>query len=105
MAKFFAIDSNGLNMVFSESSISFVSPHCDKKSSDKESKETASFSAQDTVNIQIITLNGHCTSLFQFELFSWDMHYSNPIIIYDDHFPSRLSYRYLDSVSPPPRKT
>ncbi|MEO5790256.1 MAG: hypothetical protein ACOH2D_06930 [Gelidibacter sp.] len=103
MAKFVAVDAYGLNIIFSGSDITFVNPHCEKKNSIKKTNDTSSFSQQDHIETQMITLDGNCSSKFQFELFAWDAHFSNPISVSDNHFTSRLSFRYLDSVSPPPR--
>lgn len=103
LAKFVAVDANGLNIVFSGTNTTFVKPHCKKNPSIKKSNDNSSFSKQDNVETQMVTLSGNCTTPFQFELFNWETSYSEPIAVFDDHFPSKLSYRYLDSVSPPPR--
>ena len=103
LAKFFAVDAHGLNIVFNGNDMTFVNPFCVKLKTSNESHDPSTFSQQANADIEMITLNGSCMSPFQFELFSWDMHYSNPIAVFDEHFTSRLSYRYLDSVSPPPR--
>ncbi len=103
LAKFVAVDAQGLNVLFSGNDITFVNPHCEKNNSIKKTTDAVSFSQQDNVEPQMITLDGNCNSQFHFELFSWDIKFSNLIVLSDDHFTSRLSYRYLDSVSPPPR--
>ncbi|TCL67633.1 hypothetical protein EV196_102191 [Mariniflexile fucanivorans] len=61
------------------------------------------FSQADLVTSQEILLSGFCTSQFQFELFSWTTRNIKSITVYNDYFTSTLSYRYLESVSPPPR--
>ena len=103
LAKFAAIDANGLNIIFSGSKTSFVNPFCKKNSSNEKSNESTSFSAQDHVETQVIILSGNCTTPFHFELFSWEADYSDPVVVINEHFTSKLSYRYLDSISPPPR--
>ena len=103
LAKFFAVDAHGLNIVFSEDDITFVNPLCEKGSFLEDSNEVLNFSQQDIVNSQMVILSGNCTSPFQLELLSWDLVYSNPIAVLHDHFTSRLNYRYLDNVSPPPQ--
>lgn len=103
LAKFVAVDANGLNVIFSGSDITFVNPHCEKNISNEKSNDTPNFSQHENVKTQMITLDGNCNSPFRFELFSWDAHYSNPIAFFDNHFTSNLNFRYLDSVSPPPR--
>ena len=103
MAKFVAIDANGLNVLFSGSDITFVNPHCKKENAPKQSKKTVDFSQVDLLISQVIALNSFCTSQFQFELFSWETHYSEPIAVLNGHFTSRLINLYLDNDSPPPR--
>ncbi|WP_246516148.1 hypothetical protein [Aequorivita echinoideorum] len=103
MAKFLAIDANGLNILFSGSDITFVKPHCKKKNSAKNLKSTSSFSEGDNTTSEFISLSGFCTSQFQLELFTWEIVSPKPIAIFNEHFTSHLSYRYLDNDSPPPR--
>ncbi|WP_031428429.1 hypothetical protein [Flavimarina sp. Hel_I_48] len=103
MAKFAAIDADGLNILFSGSDISFVNPHCKKENPPKQSKKTADFSQTDISASQVIALNGFCTSQFQLELFSWETNFAGPTVVFNEHFSSRLSYLYLDNASPPPR--
>ena len=104
LAKLVALDANGLNLIFSASDIRFVNPHCEKNVSNTKSNNVPSFSQHENVKTQMITLDGHCNAPFQFELFSWKAHYSNPIAVFEDHFTSNLNFRYLDSVSPPPQE-
>lgn len=103
LAKFMAIEANGLNMLFNDNDITFVNPHCKKDNSAKKSDGTLSFSQQDTIDAQVVALSGNCISPFQFELFSWDIGFSDFILVFNAHIPSGLSYRYLDNVSPPPQ--
>lgn len=103
LAKFVAIDANGLNVLFSGSEISFVNPHCKNENPPKQTKKTANFSQDDHSNFQIVELNGFCTSQFQLELLSWKTSYPEHIAFLNEHLTSRLSYLYLDSAYPPPR--
>lgn len=103
LAKFAAIDADGLNFLFSGSDISFVNPHCESENTQKQSKKTANFSQADSVTTQVIALNGFCNSQFQLELYTWETTISKPIAIFNEHFSSNLSYHYLDNDSPPPR--
>lgn len=103
MAKFVAIDANGLNHLFGGSDIAFVNPHCKNDNPPKLVKDIANFSQADDLSSEVIVLNGFCTSQYKLELSSWEADWSEPITIFNAHFSSRLSYRYLDSVSPPPR--
>ncbi len=103
MAKFIAIEANGLNVLFSGSEISFVKPNCKKTNSPKQLDKLVNYSQNDQLASQIIPLNIACTSQFQFELFSWETNISQPIAVISQHYTSNLSYRYLDNAYPPPR--
>lgn len=103
MAKFIAVDANGLNALFSGSKISFVQPHCKKKNSPKQTKKTTEFAQADLTASQVISLSGYCTSQFQFEIFSWETPISKSTTVFSEHLTSILSYLYIDNDSPPPR--
>ena len=103
MAKFIVIDANGLKALFSGNDISFVKLNCKKKNSPKQANKTIDFSQVDLSTLQVVMLNGICTSQFQFELYSWETNISRPTALFDEHFSSVLSYRYLDNDSPRPR--
>lgn len=103
MAKFVAIDANGMSVLFSGSNISFVKSHCKKKNSAKQTNKTTDFSQADVSTWQVIELSGFCSSQFQFELVSWEANFSEPVAIFNEHLSSRLLYLYLDNASPPPR--
>lgn len=103
MAKFLAIDANGLNILFSGSDITFVKPHCKKKNFVKNSQSISVFSQVDDTTSQVFNLSGFCTSQFQLELFTWGTYISKPNAVFNEYFTSHLSYRYLDNDSPPPR--
>lgn len=97
------MDADGLNVLFSGSDISFVNSHCKTESPPKQTKKIANFSQADQLASQVIVLSSFCTSQFQFELFSWETDYPEPIAVFNEHFSLRLSYLYLDNASPPPR--
>ena len=103
LAKFGAIDANGLNFLFSGNPISFVKPNCKKKNAPKLAKETSDLSQNNTSLVQVIGLNGYCASQFDFQLFSWKISYPEPFTVFKDYFPSKLNFRYLEHISPPPR--
>lgn len=103
LAKFVAIDAHVLKTIFSTNDFVLVNPHCKKESTLDTTDKSQSFSQQDQHQAQLITLSGQCTTPFHLELFTWEINYSDPILVLDDHVPSRLNYRYLESVSPPPR--
>jgi len=105
LAKFVAIDANGLNHLFGGSDMSFVNPHCKNENPPKLTNSIASFSQTDELAPQIIVLNGFCTSQFKIEIFSWELDFSNPILVTNEHFSLMFSYRYLENDSPPPRLT
>lgn len=104
MAKFVAIDAHVLNTVFSDSATTFVNPFCKKQASADDHSKKLSLSDQDqNTSKEMFNLIGQCTTSFHLELLSWQINPSDPIIELDDHLPSKLNYRYLESVSPPPR--
>jgi len=103
LAKFLAIDANGLNVLFNGSEISFVNLHCKKENSPKQTKKTVGISQADQPASQVIDLVGFCTSQFQFELFTWETDYPKRITVFNNHITSRLTYLYLENASPPPR--
>ncbi|WP_031425456.1 hypothetical protein [Flavimarina sp. Hel_I_48] len=103
MAKFIAIDANGANVLLAGSDITFVNPDCKKKYSPKQIRTTKKLPQIHLAAPQVIPLSGLCTSLFQFEQFSWETNFLNPIVVFYEHFSSKLSYRYGDNTSPPPR--
>jgi len=103
LAKFVAIDANGLNVLFGGNDITFINPHCKIENPPKQTNKTADFSQADLSTSQMISLSGFCTSQFHMELFSWEIDYSEPIAVFIEHFSSKLSYLYLDNDSPPPR--
>ncbi len=105
LVKSVAIDAKGLNMMFSEGDITFVNPYCKKESPLTESKDTSVFSKIDSSSLEIFALSGHCSTQFQFELFSWETNFSESVAVYHESFASKLQYRYLDNLSPPPRLT
>lgn len=103
LAKFVAIDANGLNALFSGSEISFVKLNCKKKNSPKQLDKLADYSQDNQLASQVLPLNIACTSQFQFEVFSWETKISQPVLVISQHFTSNLSYHYLDNAYPPPR--
>jgi len=105
LAKFFAVDANGLNVLFGGSEISFVNPNCKKENYKKEIKKSADFSKSNYLASEVIDLNIICTSQFQFELFNWETNYPKHTIVFNKHFTSKLTFLYLENSSPPPRLT
>lgn len=102
-AKLFAVDANGLKMFFNGGEITFVNPYCKKDNPLKKSEESSNFSQQNNGSVQLMTISTTCNTAFHFELFSWETNSSTPIAVFDDYFSSLLNYRFLESVSPPPR--
>ena len=103
LAKFVAIDANGLNVLFSKNDISFVKQTCKNKISSKQTNKATSLSQMDLTTSQEISLSGFCTSQFQLDLFTWETNILKSITVFNEHVPSNLSYRYLENDSPPPR--
>lgn len=103
MAKFVAIDANGLNALFSGSEISFVKSNCKKKNAPKQLDKLADYSQDDQLASQVIPIGIACTSQFQFEIFSWQINITQSFVAISQHYTSNLSYHYLDNAYPPPR--
>ncbi|ADF52150.1 MULTISPECIES: hypothetical protein [Flavobacteriaceae] len=104
MAKLIAVDANAMGFIF-DSGMTVVKPFCKKKNSPKKinNAEDFSISQKDVSNSQVLILSSLCNPQFQFELFSWETSFSENIATISEHFPSNLSYHYLDNDSPPPR--
>ena len=103
LAKFIAIDANGLNALVSGSEISFVKLNCKKQNSPKQLDKLADYSQNNQLASQVIPVNIACTSHFQFEVFSWETKISRPFAASSQHYTLNLSYHYLDNSYPPPR--
>lgn len=104
MAKFIAVDADGLNVVFQDDDITFVNQmFCETEGIFHQSVKTADLSQADQFASLVIPLNGFCTSQYQFVLFPWEANFQEPIATFNAHSSSELSYLYLDSLSPPPQ--
>lgn len=104
MAKFIAIDADGLNVVFEKSDVTFLNQmYCGTESDFHQSVKTADFAQADQFASLVIPINGFCTSQYQFILFSWEANFREKIVTFNAHSSSELSYLYLDSLSPPPQ--
>jgi hypothetical protein len=104
LAKFATKDADGLNLLFSGSDISFVNPHCKTENPPKKTKKTADFSqANDLLASRVITLNGFCTSQFQFETFNDQISFTETNYQkHNDHTESIIS-TFQDKFYPPPK--
>ena len=98
-----AIEANALNILFSGNDIVFVNLYCKKEGALKNSKEFPVFAQTDQMTLHSINVAGYCTPQFQFELSSWETTILEPVTVFNEYLPSRLSYRYLEHTSPPPR--
>lgn len=104
MAKFIAVDADGLNVVFQDDDVTFVNQmFCETQGNFQQSVKTTDLSQADQLASLVIPLNGFCTSQYQFVLLSWEPDCQEPIATFNAHSSSELSYLYLDSLSPPPR--
>lgn len=103
LAKFAAIDADGLNFLFSGSDVTFENQHCKKEKSLKDSEQKVLFSQADLAETQVFALNGFCNSQFQLELYTWETAISKSTTVFSEHLTSILSYLYIDNDSPPPR--
>lgn len=103
MAKFTAVNANGLNFLFKDSGITFVNVHCKKESVLNKKEVQQDIVEPQVSSLQVIALNSDCTMQFQLELFTWEAKNSSLIIVYNDYLRSKLRYLYLDKFLPPPR--
>ncbi|TYC14215.1 hypothetical protein ES677_06660 [Bizionia gelidisalsuginis] len=102
MAKFTAVNANGLNFLFNDSGIAFVNFHCKKDNGfHKKTVKLPVITAQ-VSSLEVIALNSDCTTPFKLELFTWEAKQPLSIMVHNDYLTSKLRYMYLDSVSPPP---
>lgn len=102
LGKFISVEANGLNLIFQNSNLTFVSSYCKKKSS-VEKPDSVKFSQKDISSIKAIGMVGSCTSQYQIETFNWETYNDDIPSEFDNQYFSNLSYRYLDNDSPPPR--
>lgn len=100
MVKFVAVDSKWLALLFNGSTISFVNPHCKRENPPKLVKDTPQIGHS---SVQVINLDGYCTALFQFEMYTWESNVSEPIAMASEHFTIIGNFPYLESAYPPPR--
>lgn len=104
LMKFVAIEANVLNIIYSGDDIVFVDLYCKKESGQKDSKEFPKLAQADQKTLHSISVEGYCTPQFQFELASWEAEVLEPIRVHTEHATQKLSYRYLEHSSPPPRQ-
>jgi len=104
LAKFLAIDANGLSALFIESNITFIKPVCKKKNSPKRISQSLEYSQANLSASEIITLSGFCTSQFTLKLFTWEQSNPKPTAVFIEHASSNLMYCYLEKDLPPPRR-
>ena len=103
LAKFIAIDANGLNIIMKESNISFVHKPCKKDIASKAKHKAMDVLNSDSSSVEQVIINGFCVSQFQLQQFSWGAKFSEKISVYSTFLTSTLSFLYLENTLPPPR--
>lgn len=101
LLKLLVIDSNGMSFFMGED-ISVVHPYCTKEKVQDSGEKMQNFSQVSTED-QFFTVKSFCPTQFDFEIFSWEMQFSEDIHTQNAQFSSRLSKPYLEHTSPPPR--
>ncbi|MGA9591414.1 MAG: hypothetical protein WBV11_16420 [Salegentibacter sp.] len=100
--KLLVIDSNGLSIIMGED-VSVVHPYCTKNKTAVSDEKLQHFSQIPITPEHSFTVNAFCPTQFDFEIFSWEMHFSETIGTQDTPFSSKLNSLYLENTSPPPR--
>lgn len=103
MAKFTAVNANGLNYLFNASGIAFVNFYCKKDNGVHKKTEQPPVVTSQVSTMAVIALNSDCTTSFTMALFSWDLKQTPLLFKYNDYLTSKLRFLYLDNVLPPPR--
>lgn len=103
IGKLFIIDANAVEVIF-QGDISFVKPHCSKKQKIKGPKGQFQFHQHIDSDDSSIEISSFCTSQFNFDVDSWKPLTSDEFHSKEKLYTSNLSYRYLDSQSPPPKQ-
>lgn len=103
MAKFLAIDANGLNIVFGGSDINFVTPHCQKEITSSKHHSVPSTWSSDDAGQHQVELQGFCVSQFEPQAFFWEPTSPEKMFVINSHITSDLSFLYLENTLPPPR--
>lgn len=103
LVKFIAIDADALSVFFSDNETTFINKFCKKRNLMNPLNDSTELSQLDDFGVQLVDMNGYCTSQFNFDTFLWETKQSKPITVFNEYFLSSLSYLYLEKVSPPPR--
>ncbi len=103
MGKLFIVDANAVEVIF-QGDISFVKPNCSKKHSIKKSSRPFNLHEHIDSEDSSLQLSSFCTTQFKFDVQSWEPLFSEVLNTKEKIFTSNLSYRYLDSKSPPPKR-
>ena len=103
MAKFLAVDANGLNMVFGGEKISFVKKDCKKKNNIQKEDSTGNFSSKMPSDFKTITITSHCNPLFLFQKYNWNPEIVDIIMQRNTFHLSISKNLFVDSLRRPPR--
>lgn len=102
LLKLLVIDSNGLSFMIGED-VELAHPNCAKAEAAVSSERTTSFFQIPVSEDHVFSINVFCPTQFDFEIFSWNVPFSETIDTRDIQFASKLNSLYLDNTSPPPK--
>lgn len=100
LAKFLAIDSNGLMLFNDNGKINYINTHCKKLN---PPKKIANFSKSNTSETHNVILPVICSQQFIVETFSEEATFLLTKSTLNTIHKTTLSYLYLEHVVPPPR--
>ncbi len=103
IAKFFAVEAKGFNMVFSETKLSVIKAKCKNFTSLEHLNETSKYAPQESKNSDVVIFVSECSTPMLLNNFTWDFSPSHPALINSPFIISSLSYEDLKNSSPPPR--
>ncbi|MGJ8592940.1 MAG: hypothetical protein ACSHXF_10350 [Aquaticitalea sp.] len=100
MAKFLAIDANGITLFNEQGKVTYINTHCKKLN---PPKTMTSFSKSDTWETQHVLLPGLCSQQFILETVTEEAPTLLRKFTLNTFHKTELSYRYLEHIVPPPR--
>ncbi|MFD1096260.1 hypothetical protein [Salegentibacter chungangensis] len=102
LMKILIINSNGIGLFLGDN-FSIVKPYCEKEQPDLQDKKPEKLLQAADIQNDIQKISSFCTPQFNLEFLLWELSFSEEIPTEHNLFTSRLSCRYLENNSPPPR--